>query len=68
MKLLWLSNAPWTNSGYGSQTRQVGRRIAKTGVEIEFATNEGSRGDREWEGLLVRGSSGNDKYSRDTIR
>lgn len=68
MKLLWISNSPTTNSGYGSQTRQAGSRIAKAGYEIEFATNEGSRGDREWNGLLVRGSSGNDKYSRDTIR
>ncbi len=68
MKILWLSNSPWTNSGYGSQTRQVGRRIARAGIDLEFAANEGSRGDREWEGHLIRGSSGNDKYSRDTIR
>lgn len=68
MKILWLSNSPWTNSGYGSQTRQVGRRIVRSGIDLEFAANEGSRGDREWEGLLIRGSSGNDRYSRDTIR
>lgn len=67
MKLLWLSNAPWAPSGYGSQTRQVGRRIARD-HEIEFLANDRTRGDQEWEGHLVRGSSGNDRYSRDSIR
>ena len=68
MKVLWLSNAPWAPSGYGSQTRQVGRRIARDGHEIEFAANDRTRGDQDWEGMLVRGSSGNDKYSRDSVR
>ena len=68
MKILWVSNAPWMPSGYGSQTRQVGTRIAQAGYEIEFVANDGTRGDREWNGLLVRGSSGNDRYSRDAIR
>lgn len=67
MKVLWISNAPWAPSGYGSQTRQVGRRIARE-HDIEFVANDRTRGDQEWEGLLVRGSSGNDKYSRDSIR
>ncbi len=67
MKLLWISNAPWAPSGYGSQTRQVGLRIAQAGYEIEFSANDGSRGDREWNGLLVRGS-GSDRFSRDSVR
>lgn len=67
MKLLWVSNAPWAASGYGSQTRQVGRRIARAGYEIEFTANDGTRGDQVWEGLLVRGS-GMDRYSRDSVR
>ena len=67
MKLLWLSNAPWAPSGYGSQTRQVGSRIARH-HDIEFLANDRTRGDQEWEGHLVRGSSGNDRYSRDSIR
>lgn len=54
-------------SGYGSQTRQVGQRIAKSGYDIEFVANDGTRGDREWNGLLVRGS-GYDVYSRDSVR
>jgi len=67
MKILWISNAPWMPSGYGSQTRQVGTRIAQAGYELEFVANDGTRGDRDWNGLLVRGSSGNDRYSRDAI-
>jgi glycosyltransferase involved in cell wall biosynthesis len=67
MKLLWISNAPWAASGYGSQTRQVVRRIRDAGIEIECAANDGTRGDREWEGIRVRGS-GMDRYSRDSVR
>lgn len=67
MKLLWISNAPWAASGYGSQTRQVVRRIRDAGYEIECVANDGTRGDREWEGILVRGS-GIDRYSRDSVR
>lgn len=67
-KFLWISNAPWAPSGYGSQTRQVGRRIAAAGHDIEYVANDGSRGDREWEGHLVRGSSSTDRYSRDSLR
>jgi hypothetical protein len=46
VKLLWISNAPWAPSGYGSQTRQVGPRIAKAGYDIEFVANDGTRGDQ----------------------
>lgn len=67
MRILWISNAPWAPSGYGSQTRQVGLRIAQAGYGIEFSANDGSRGDRDWEGLLVRGS-GSDRFSRDSVR
>jgi glycosyltransferase involved in cell wall biosynthesis len=67
VKVLWISNAPWAPSGYGSQTRQVGLRVAKAGYEIEFVANDGTRGDQQWNDLLVRGSSGVDRYSRDSI-
>src|SRR5512143_515645 len=67
-KFLWISNHPLAPSGYGSQTRQVGSRIAKAGYDIEFVANDGTRGDQMWNGLLVRGSSGVDRYSRDSVR
>ena len=65
-KILWISNAPWAASGYGSQTRQVVPRIAASGYEIECVANDGTRGDRDWNGILVRGS-GSDRYSRDSV-
>jgi glycosyltransferase involved in cell wall biosynthesis len=67
VKLLWISNAPWAASGYGSQTRQVVPRIAAAGYEVECVANDGTRGDRDWNGILVRGS-GSDRYSRDSLR
>jgi hypothetical protein len=67
VKFLWVSNHPRAASGYGSQTRQVGRRLMSDGHSVEFTANDGSRGDSEWEGALVRGS-GADRYSRDTVR
>lgn len=67
MKLLWVSNSPWAPSGYGSQTRQVCRRLIADGHEVIFSANDGVRGDGVWEGRLVMGS-GMDRYSRDTVR
>ena len=67
MKVLWVSNAPWSHSGYGNQTRQVGLRLAAAGHEVEFSANDGTRGDVTWKGMLVRGC-GADRYSRDTVR
>ncbi len=67
MKILWVSNSPEAPSGYGSQTRQVGRRLAADGHEVVFAANDGARGDRLWEGMPVLGS-GEMRYSLDTIR
>jgi hypothetical protein len=67
LKILWVSNAPWAASGYGSQTRQVGRRLLAAGYEVEFSANDGTRGSAMWEGAVVRGS-GSDRYSRDKVR
>ena len=66
MKILWVSNHPEAPSGYGTQTRQVARRILADGHALEFTANDGRRGDDEWNGCLVRGSGG-DRYSRDTV-
>lgn len=64
MKVLWISNHPDAPSGYGSQTRQVGRRIGEA-YDIEFVANDGSRPGL-WQGHKVRGS-GKDVYSRDKV-
>ena len=67
MKILWVSNSPAAPSGYGTQTRQVGRRLVKSGHEVVYAANDGSRGDFDFEGSRVIGS-GELRYSLDTIR
>lgn len=67
MKILWVSNSPWAPSGYGSQTRQVCRRLMAAGHEVILSANDGQRGDRIWEGTTVLGS-GMERYSRDTVR
>ena len=66
IRILWHSNFPGAHSGYGSQTRQVGRRLAQAGHDVSFSANDGTRGDRLWEGHRVYGS-GTDRYSRDTV-
>jgi glycosyltransferase involved in cell wall biosynthesis len=66
VKVLWISNSPYANSGYGSQTRQVGRRLLDAGYELEFAVTDRSAGDTEWLGCLVRGA-GFRQYSMDTL-
>jgi len=66
VRILWVSNSPLSHSGYGSQTRQVGRRLLAAGYDVEFSANDGSRAGT-WEGATVRGS-GFDQYSRDKVR
>ena len=67
MRILWVSNSPWAPSGYGSQTRQVCRRLMAAGHEVILSANDGTRGEeRTWEGATVLGS-GMDRYSRDTV-
>lgn len=66
MRILWVSNHPRAASGYGSQTRQVARRLMADGHEVVFSANDGTNGDTEWEGAHVHGS-GIDRYSRDTV-
>jgi len=66
-RIVWASNAPWTATGYGEQTQQVARRIAKAGHEIAIAANYGLEGSvMEWEGLPVY-PRGLDGYSNDVI-
>ncbi len=67
MKLLWISNHPETQSGYGTQTRQVGKRLKAAGHDLVFLANHGQAGMvTSWEGSLVLGT-GIDRYSRDIL-
>jgi glycosyltransferase involved in cell wall biosynthesis len=54
MRLLWWSNAPWTPTGYGTQTAQVIRRLRDDGHDVAVASNYGqSAVMTEWEGIPV---------------
>lgn len=54
MRLVWFSNAPWTPTGYGTQTAQVIRRLRDDGHEVAVASNYGQMATMtEWEGIPV---------------
>jgi glycosyltransferase involved in cell wall biosynthesis len=65
MKLNWMSNAPWLNSGYGKITALFVPRIASLGHEITISSPYSHSGNiLEWQGFPVlpcaRDSAGND--------
>ena len=62
---IWCSNAAWSPTGYGTQTKQVVSRMIKDGHPIAVATNYGLEATMSaWEGIehFPRGS---DPYSND---
>lgn len=67
MRITWFSNAPWTPTGYGTQTAQVVRRLRDDGHDIAIASNYGEMARiTEWEGIPVF-PGGADRYSTDLI-
>lgn len=67
MKALWVSNAPWASTGYGTQTAQVVPRIAAEGHDIAIAANYGLEGDKtKWEGITVW-PKGWESWSNDVV-
>jgi glycosyltransferase involved in cell wall biosynthesis len=44
MRFSWLSNAPWTTTGYGNQTRYFTKRILNAGHPIAVIANYGHQG------------------------
>lgn len=68
MRITWFSNAPWTPTGYGTQTAQVVRRLRDDGHDVAIASNYGEMARiTEWEGIPVF-PGGADRYSTDLIR
>ena len=66
MRILWASNAPWTQTGYGQQTAQVIRRLTAE-HEVAVAANYGLSGRiMDWEGVPVY-PSGYDTWSNDVL-
>jgi glycosyltransferase involved in cell wall biosynthesis len=41
LKITWASNAPWAPTGYGTQTKQVLKRLKADGHEVAVAANFG---------------------------
>lgn len=67
MRLLWYSNAPWANTGYGTQTAQAVSRIKADGHDIAIAANYGlEAAGSTWQGVPVY-PKGFDAHSRDSI-
>lgn len=53
MKIMWFSNAPWLNTGYGRQTRYIIHRLKQAGHEIACLAYTGlENGSLYHEGIL----------------
>ena len=58
MKLTWLSNCPWTPTGYGVQTALFTPRLQALGHEMAVISNWGHEGNPiMWNGVQVFGKS-----------
>jgi glycosyltransferase involved in cell wall biosynthesis len=54
MNILWHSNAPWTATGYGVQTRLFTPRIAQLGHDVSISAFYGLEGASiKWNGMTV---------------
>lgn len=54
MKITLFSNAPWTPTGYGTQSAQLLRRLKADGHDLVVASNYGEMARiTEWEGIPV---------------
>lgn len=66
MKILWVSNDPRMKTGYGTQTAQVCKRLAKD-HEVAILANAGTFGRVEsWEGITVFGG-GFDQWGQNDV-
>jgi glycosyltransferase involved in cell wall biosynthesis len=58
MRLTWLSNAPWTPTGYGVQTALITPRLNSKGHEMAVISTYGHQGTAiNWNGVTVFGAS-----------
>lgn len=69
-RILWVSNAPWTATGYGQQTAQVTSRL-QNDYEVAIAANYGLEGNTTYwgseNGLIHIYPRGHDQWSNDVI-
>lgn len=65
MKIGWTSNAPWSPTGYGTQTAEVVPLLKKSGHDVAVMANYGLAGTSiVWKNIMVMGQ-GADAYSND---
>jgi glycosyltransferase involved in cell wall biosynthesis len=65
MRIAWMSNAPWTPTGYGQQTAEVTPLLKKDGHEVAILANYGLAGTiSDWNGIPVY-PHGLESYSND---
>lgn len=67
MKINWHSNAPWSSTGYGNQTRLFAPRIQQLGYKIGITAFYGLQGGMaDWRGIRVY-PLGKHPYGQDII-
>lgn len=68
MKILWVSNAAWTKTGYGRATHAVTQQLLRAGHEVEVLAYWGLQGGQiEADGVLHHPPSSTDMWSNDVI-
>lgn len=54
MRILWISNVPWGNSGYSTETARVTQRMKAAGHHVDIIANFGLHDTAlEWQGIMV---------------
>lgn len=67
VKILWLSNAPWASTGYGTQTAQMLPRLRDAGHDVAVFANYGLNGAMfEWDGFHIY-PSGFEQWGNDVV-
>jgi glycosyltransferase involved in cell wall biosynthesis len=67
MRLTWMSNSPWTPSGYGCQTRHITNRLIKAGYPTAVIATYGHTGSPLKVGDLMVYGSGWSPYCADVV-
>lgn len=67
MKILWHSNAPFSQTGYGNQTDIFSRALAKRGHEVIISSYWGQRGARLKSGDITILPGSHDDYGNDIL-
>lgn len=69
MRILVYSNAPWSPSGYGTQTAQLVPRLASAGHEVAVAAFHGLQAaPLNWQGFMVYPGSSEDPWAQDVLQ